>query len=182
MTDVIIVFPKLEDGKQLRNLLMKNGFFVSGVCTTGAQAMQSIDGLEDGLIVCGYKLKDMMYMDLYNCLPPYFDMLLIASKTHWNECGYDSIVCLPLPIKVHDFIQTVGRMTEELERKRRKRRRSPRKRDGEDTKAIMEAKELLMKRNKMTEKEAHRYIQKLSMDSGNPLEQTARMLVTLMKT
>ena len=66
MTDIIIVFPKLEDGKQLRNLLMKNGFSVNSVCTTGAQAMQSMDGLEDGLIVCGYKLKDMMHMDLYS--------------------------------------------------------------------------------------------------------------------
>ncbi len=181
MTDMIIVFPKLEDGKQLRNLLMKNGFSVSGVCTTGAQAMQSIDGLEDGLIVCGYKLKDMMFMDLYSCLPPYFDMLLIASKTHWNECEDDNIVCLPLPIKVHDFLQTVGKMIENLERRKRKRRKSPRKRDEEGTRAIMEAKELLMERNKMTEKEAHRYIQKLSMDSGNPLEQTAKTLTAFMK-
>ncbi|MCI9138709.1 ANTAR domain-containing protein [bacterium 1XD42-8] len=182
MTDIIIVFPKLEDGKQLRNLLMKNGFSVNSVCTTGAQAMQSMDGLEDGLIVCGYKLKDMMHMDLYSCLPPYFDMLLIASKTHWNECEDGNIVFLPLPIKVHDFIQTIGKMTEDLDRRRRKRRKSPRKRDGEGTRAIIEAKELLMERNKMTEKEAHRYIQKLSMDSGNPLDQTAKMIVTLMKT
>ena len=38
----------------------------------------------------------------------------------------------------------------------------------------------MMERQGMTEEEAHRYIQKSSMDSGNSLAETARMLLCLM--
>ena len=37
-----------------------------------------------------------------------------------------------------------------------------------------------MERNHMTEEEAHRYLQKTSMDSGTNLVETAQMLLTLM--
>lgn len=44
---------------------------------------------------------------------------------------------------------------------------------------IAKAKELLMDRNNMTETEAHRYIQKCSMDNGTNLVETARMVISL---
>lgn len=46
-------------------------------------------------------------------------------------------------------------------------------------KVITAAKELLMERNQMTEDEAHHYIQKLSMDSGNNIVETAEMILEL---
>ena len=44
---------------------------------------------------------------------------------------------------------------------------------------IDSAKALLMERNQMTEDEAHKYIQKISMDSGNNLVETAEMILLL---
>ena len=44
---------------------------------------------------------------------------------------------------------------------------------------IQTAKELLMERNRMTEDEAHHYIQKLSMDSATNLVETAEMIIEL---
>ena len=49
----------------------------------------------------------------------------------------------------------------------------------EEQNLIMRAKELLMERNNMTESEAHRYIQKCSMDSGTNLVETAQMVISL---
>ena len=46
---------------------------------------------------------------------------------------------------------------------------------------INEAKALLMDRNNMTEDEAHKYMQKCSMDSGNNMVETAKMIFALMK-
>ena len=45
---------------------------------------------------------------------------------------------------------------------------------------IAEAKALLMERNNMTEEEAHRYIQKRSMDNGTDLTETAQMILSLL--
>lgn len=62
---------------------------------------------------------------------------------------------------------------------RRKQRLRPKERNLEEQNLIMRAKELLMERNNMTESEAHRYIQKCSMDSGTNLVETAQMVISL---
>ena len=43
----------------------------------------------------------------------------------------------------------------------------------------MQAKSILMERNGMTEEEAHRYMQKCSMDSGTNIVETAQMVLSL---
>ena len=64
MIGIIVVFPSRENAANIRNLLVRYGMTVSGVCTTGAQAMNHADALDEGIVVCGYKLKDMMYTEL----------------------------------------------------------------------------------------------------------------------
>lgn len=180
MVSVIVVFPKLEDAKNIRNLLVRNGYDVIGVCTSGAQALQMIEHLDDGIILCGYRFNDMLYTELYECLPPNVQMLLAASPHILDECRDNDIVCLSLPLKVHDLINTLEMMTAALLR-RRKKKGKPKQRSEEERKIIDGAKKLLMERNNMTEKEAHRYIQKCSMDSGNTLVETAQMVFSIMK-
>lgn len=62
---------------------------------------------------------------------------------------------------------------------KKKQKSKPKVRSESDRKVITAAKELLMERNQMTEQEAHRYIQKLSMDSGNNIVETAIMIIEL---
>ena len=45
---------------------------------------------------------------------------------------------------------------------------------------ISNAKMMLMQRNHLSEDEAYRYIQKLSMDSGTNMVETAQMLLMLL--
>ena len=72
-------------------------------------------------------------------------------------------------------------MIQGIERRRRKRREKPRERNEEQARLIKDAKEVLMSRNHMSEEEAHRYIQKCSMDSGTNMVETAQMVLTMMK-
>lgn len=179
MTNIIVALPKPEDAKNLKNILVRNGFPVTGICTAGAQAISYADGLNDGIVICSYKLTDMVYSHLYEYLPPGFEMLLIASDSLLSECEGNGIVCLSMPLKVGDLISTVGMLAEGIARKRRRKRQKPRPRNAEEDKAIREAKELLMERNHMTEEEAHRYLQKCSMDSGTNLAETALMVLAV---
>ena len=181
MTNIIVVLPKLEDARNIRNVLVRSGFHVTGVCTTGAQAVSQADELNDGIVICSYKLMDMLYSELHDCLPYGFEMLLMASGSLISECYGNDIVCLSMPLKVHDLINTVGMMTEGIERRRRRRREKPRTRKPEEEALLKEAKGLLMVRNHMTEEEAHRYLQKCSMDSGTNLVETSQMVLSLLK-
>lgn len=180
MISLIVLFPKIEDAKSIRNLLNRNGFKVEMCCTTGAQALQYAEDLGCGIVICGYKYADMMFSELNEYLPKDFEMLLMTSRAHLSEAAGSGIVSVEMPLKVHDLINTVNMMTENLERRRRNRRKNPRSRNEEEQKLINEAKSLLMERNNMTEDEAHKYLQKTSMDSGVGLTETAQMVLAVM--
>lgn len=177
MTNVVVVFPKAEDAKNLKNLLVRNGYDVAAVCTTGAQAVHCADGLVNGIMISAYKLPDMMYSELKEYLPVGFDMILLASRNHISECG--DVVTLPMPFAVRDLLNTVDMVAQAVMRRKRKMRNQPALRNDGDRKVIEEAKAVLMQRNHLTEEEAHRYIQKCSMDSGNNLVETAQMLLAM---
>jgi len=180
MVNIIVALPKLEDAKSIKNILVRNGFQVPGVCTTGAQAISQADDLNGGIVICGYKLADMVYSELLECLPHGFDMLLMASARLLSECRESGVVCLAMPLKVNDLVNTVGMMAEALQRRRRREKQKPRIRSTEEEAAIREAKELLMGRNHLTEEEAHKYLQKCSMDSGTNMAEAALMILSMM--
>ena len=180
MANIIVAFSKPEDAKSIKNILMKNGFPVIAVCTSGAQVLAQLDDLNSGIIVCGYRLTDMLYSELYDCMSPKFSMLMISSPNKWSSGTPEQVVCLPMPLKVHDLIGTLEMIVQAQTRRRKKLRQQPKKRDEKERAIINQAKALLMERNNMTEEEAHRYIQKCSMDSGTNMLETAQMVISLM--
>lgn len=180
MSSVIVVFPKRETSANIRNILVRDGIDVSGICTTGAQALQFADNFDDGIIICGYKMQDMLYSELREWLPESFEILLVASPDKWSQGLVKGVVGLPMPVKVYDLLNTVEMMTQTMQRRRRKRREAAKNRNLEQKALIEQAKAVLMERNKMTEEEAHRYLQKSSMDSGTNMLETAQMILTIM--
>ena len=50
MTRIIVAFPKAENGKNIKNVLVRNGYQVVCVCTNGAQVIQEANGLQDGIV------------------------------------------------------------------------------------------------------------------------------------
>lgn len=181
MVSVVVVFPKIEDAKSIRGLLVRSGYEVKAVCTSGAQALTAADRLGSGIIVCGYKYPDMLYEELYENTAPAFGMLLIASARIISEGVADGVVGVPMPLKIHDLMDSLEMLIGQMERRRKRRRMMPTQRSEQERKLIADAKALLMERNHMTEEEAHRYLQKTSMDSGTNLVETAEMLFALAK-
>ena len=180
MTGIIVVFPNKDNATNIRNLLARGGMDVIGVCSTGAQAMHYADTVDDGIVVCGYRMKDMMYAQLREYLPDSFEMLLIASQDKWSNGDVEGVVGLSTPIKVYDLMNTMNMMLQSVDRKRKKRKKESKSRDPKQQETIRRAKELLMERNNMSEGEAHRYLQKSSMDSGTNMVETAEMVLSIM--
>ena len=180
LMNIIVAFPKQDNARNIKKILMQNGFRVDALCTTGAQALKSANELETGIIVCGYRFVDMIYTELYEYLPPEFEMLLVASPANCAGRDVDNLVCLSVPLKGNELVQTVKMMEYSLMRRRRKARQGPKTRTKEEEALIAEAKALLMERNNLSEEEAHRYIQKRSMDNGTGLTETAQMILSLL--
>lgn len=180
MVNIIVAFPKMENGKSIKSILVKSGFHVSAVCTTGAQVLQHADMLGDGIVVCAGRLMDMMYHQLREYLPDCFEMLVLSSPSVLEEKSMEHVVYLAMPMKVHELVSTMEMMAYSMERKRRKKKFRQPRRSEEEKQMLQKAKEVLMERNHMTEEEAHRYIQKSSMDSGTGLVETAQMILSMM--
>ena len=179
MANIIVAFSRPEDGKSIKGILVRSGYDVAAVCMSGSQALSAAEDLSGGILVCGYRFEDMMYDELRQCLSASFEMLVLASPSRWNGVQTQGVVCLPMPLKVHNLLSTLDMMVQAQQRIRRKLRSRPKERSKEEQDLINEANALLMERNNMTESEAHRYIQKCSMDSGTNLVETSQMIISL---
>ena len=179
MANIIVAFSKPEDAKSIKNILMKNGFEVVAVCTSGAQVLSQMEDLNGGIVVCGYRLTDMLYSELRECMSAENAMLMIASPNKWSADAPQDVVCLPMPLKVHDLVGTLEMIVQAQARRKKKLRQQPKQRNEKERAVIDQAKALLMERNSMTEEEAHRYIQKCSMDSGTNMYETAQMVISV---
>ena len=163
MINVIVVFPKAEEAKGIRGLLTRNGVNVIAACTTGAQAITFFGDIDEALVVCGYKFTDMMYTELLEYLPDTYEMLVVAPRNHYAECDRSKVVCLGMPIKVHELVETVNVLLDGLYQKRRKRKAQPKQWSQEERAVIESAKLRLAEQKGMTEDEAHKYLQKRSI-------------------
>ena len=178
MAAIIVAFPKLEDAKKLRKLLIKNGYDVNMVCDSGAQVARAVNHLDGGIVICGYKFTDMHYSEINDYLPKGFHMLLLASPAKLADCDGD-IMCIAMPFRVQDLLDTLETMMIQYKRWHKKQKNKQVARTESDKKVITVAKEILMERNNMTESEAYRYIQKTSMDSATNMVETAQMIIEL---
>ena len=79
-------------------------------------------------------------------------------------------------IRKAPFAEMVLHQMERMAKKARK----PKRRSEREDNYIKNAKVLLMERNHLSEEEAHRYIQKSSMDNGTNMVETAQMILTLL--
>ncbi len=180
MQNIIIAFAKQTDVQNFKSILLRGGFEPAYTCTTGAQVLTAMENLGSGVVVCGYRLGDMLCTELAGDMPEYFQMLLVASPNKADEMTFsEKVVYLPTPLKKTDFYSTLTLMVEGVQKRRKKIKEKRRFRSSEDQRIVDEAKALLMERHKMTEPEAHKYLQKCSMDSGTSLLETAEMVISL---
>lgn len=105
LVNVIVLFPKQEVARSIRNLLVRSGFEVTAVCATGAQVVQRMEGVEEGLVVCGYKCSDMIYSELREYLSEEVKMLLIASRQYLDDCVYPNVIGLSMPLKGYELVE-----------------------------------------------------------------------------
>jgi response regulator NasT len=178
--NIIVAFAKAQDAANLKSILNRGGYEGIVTCTSGVQALSAMDDLGSGVILCGYRLSDMLYSELLEDLPSYFKMLLIASTERAPATAEsDNFIYLPTPVQKSDLYSTLNLMMEGVQRARKKAKEKRIKRSETDKKIIDQAKALLMERHHMTEPEAHKYLQKCAMDSGTDLTETAEMIISL---
>jgi len=178
--NIIVAFAKSEDTQNFKSILNRGGIDGVVTCTSGAQALSAMDDLGSGVIICGYRLSDMLYSQLLEDLPAYFKMVLVASESKApDEPETDNFIFLKSPMQKTDLFSTLDLMMEGVRRDKKRAKERRMNRTEADRKVLDQAKAILMERHHMTEPEAHKYLQKCAMDSGTDMLETAEMIISL---
>ena len=173
MERVIVVFDSERSTGRICDMLESAGVAECLPCRSGGEARRNAAKFHIEVVICGFRLPDGSGENLFDDLPDSASMLMIAPQSQLDLVN-EEIFRLPSPISRGDLIASV-RMV--LQMSRRLARLIRPRRSDEERDVITQAKYLLMERNGLTEEQAHRFLQKKSMDSGVGLVQTAKLVL-----
>ena len=176
MQTVIVAFESDGNSARIREILESGGEFSCLVCRSAAEVKRAAHKQHRSLVVCGFKLADETCEDLFHDLPDGCFMLMIGPRARLELSETDGIFKLQSPIRRGELLASV-RMLVQFQRYV-PREKGPARRGEEEQKLIAQAKAVLMDRHGMTEAQAHRFLQKQSMDNGAKLTDTARLVLT----
>ena len=174
MDRVIVAFEGEKSLGKVKELLESCGHMDCVACLSPDQVKRTVAMQRVGAVVCGYKFPGCSAQELFQDLPDYCAMLVMAPEGLLGLIEDPDIFTLRLPAPKSEILASV-RMLIQIEG-RLERLRKPH-RDKRDQAAIDQAKDLLISRRGFTEAQAHRYLQRRSMDSGQSMSRTAHIVI-----
>lgn len=174
METVIIAFENSAMSQRFSDLLESTGTARCLTCRSGDQVRRAMSKQTCYCVVCSPHLSDGPAEWLYEDLPPACSLLLVGPQHMLDACGSREVFKLATPIRKEEALSTVklllqfGHRMEKFVRPRR---------TGVEQELVDNAKKLLMDHKGISEDEAHRMLQKRSMDAGSRLTQTARQVI-----
>lgn len=172
---VIVAFESEKDREGIASVLEKNGLFVRCACRTGQEAIRAFKHTGNGTIVCGFKFPDMTAQQMARSLErDEAAVLIVARGTLLDLIEDDSIFRFPAPFRPAELVGAV-RMLEQLQSRRGRPSAQSRTEDEKET--IRKAKAALMEHEHFTEDQAHRCLQRQSMETSMKLAETARLVL-----
>lgn len=174
MERVVLAFSKDETADKIRIMLDGSGYEVVMNCHSKAELLRSIADMDEVLIIMGYKLPDGVVDDVFEDLQEGQKLISIVRADRQSEIYNQEIFVVTIPINRQSLINSIETFVGIIERRKHRVKRSP-----EEQKIIQDAKAYLMENHMMTEEQAHRFIQKRSMDMGTKFIDTARAILNI---
>ena len=174
MDRIVVAFTNEEAQRRVLRLLESEGYRPAACCATGAEAIRAVHKMGGAVVICGFRLRGMTANDLAADLRGNAVVIVISTAANLDLCEGENLHKLATPVPRAAFFSTLEML---WKFEQRSLHRPPPKRDAEDEALIRRAKELLMDVNRMTEGEAHRFLQKRSMDAGLKMTETAQLVL-----
>lgn len=174
MDRVVLAFSKDETANKIKMMLDGSGYDVYTVCHSKAELLRTVADMDEVLIIMGYKLPDGTVDDVYDDLMEGQKLMSIVKAERQSSIHNQDIFVVTLPLNRQLLINSVETFVGIIERRKHRAKRTP-----EEEKIIRDAKAYLMEIHRMSEEQAHRFIQKRSMDTGAKFIDTARMILNI---
>lgn len=178
MKSVLLAFQNEQASTVIRNAASAGGYRVCAECRSGAEVIRLAERMGESTptLICGFRLADMTAKEMYELLPKDTNMVVLLSPQQ-SALRFDfppGVLALNLPVARRELIETL----DNIENMAKSAPRERVKRSDDEKKIIEEAKALLMSRHMMTEVQAHRYLQRQSMNNGRKMAETAALILS----
>lgn len=177
MSSIIVANSNPDYAKRIAALLHSAGLYTGSVCTTGASVIDfAHKHYHGGVVVTSVKLRDAPAINLPGLIPNY-DFLFLVGSQFLAVCDRLDCAHLILPVKRMDIINTVNMFLNISDFTPLSIKKKLAAADLDEKAVIKKAKDLLIERNHLTEPQAHRFIQKKSMDTGKKMVETSLIIL-----
>lgn len=170
--NIIIAFSSDKICNNISSILTKNGIVYDYICKTGANLRKCCSYYDNGIILCGTTFIDEPMCNIIEDFYKDFSFLMFGSIDKINIYSDEKVYKISTPIKHEDIINYIDmacyKNTQNIKEK--------------NNKIIEEAKRLLILYNNFTEENAHKYIQKKSMDNGKKNIDIAKLIIAKYKS
>lgn len=179
MSSILVANSNADYAKKIAAVLHSGGLNVSGVCTSGSQVIDFTNRhYQGGVVVCSEKLTDMPALNLPRVVGSGYDFLFVLKSQQVNVSDSLSCTSLLLPLNRVDLISTVNMLLNISDYSSLSIKKKMTSDSLNEKQVIENAKNILIARNHFTEPQAHRFIQKKSMDTGKKMIETALIIVS----
>lgn len=176
---VIVALSNVETAQKVKIMLCDEGYDVLSICSTGGELIRKAIQYAPELVVTSYKMPDMTVLDIYDALADQCSFLVVVNELYRSYIKEEmDVYCINSPISKPVLINAVD-LIFQSKRKILKLREQVEKLENkmEERKLIDKAKGILMLNKGLSEMEAFRYIQKMSMDSGHKMSEIAEKIL-----
>ena len=173
MRDVIIASANRKSAEHIKSILQRDLLFVSEIYQSGAEVLSYASIRPDAVVVCGRLSDGLPAVARAATLPPGFDVVHLVSSSDAYQGFVSNMVELTMPLDRVEFVSVVRTLTQlSSDITSRKKTRSV-----EENDLLTLAKQRLCENYGISEREAHRKIQKMSMEQGVRLMDVARKIL-----
>ena len=168
--NIFIAFSSVKTTKSVSDIIRSSGMNVVCTVTSLASLRKYIFAYGGGIIVCGCKFNDDSVFNLLDELPPDISVMLIGTPSQLAQFDNDTTFKLSVPLRKTELVYSLYMLMSQDTQ-------AVNHRSTDEDKLIAKAKLLLVERYAMTEDEAHRYMQKKSMDNGIKMTEVAKIIL-----
>ncbi|MBR1444087.1 MAG: ANTAR domain-containing protein [Firmicutes bacterium] len=170
----MVAFKNDKVSENVSRMLKSGGINTTVTCSTAAEIRKQCLYLGEGIIICGYSFSDSSIMTLIDDIPESFSVIVIGKFEQICMCDDERIFKLAVPLKREDLVYSVSMIMNFDESGEYHK---PKTKNSENHEIVEEAKRVLIDKYDLTEEQAHRYIQKKSMDTGRKIVDIARAIL-----
>ena len=170
MARIVIAGSSEHSRIQLARLLSSSGHSVYRLCAHAAELRRALNESEDGVLILAGPMPDCSADELFWDYGEHVRILLIAKPPALEACEEAGIFRLALPTSRQAVLGAVEMLTQ------LHHMRLP-KRAADDRQLVEQAKQLLMRRDGLTEPQAHRALQQAAMNRGMRMADCAAQII-----